>query len=277
MEPAVDHTGVAKQICAARNAELVEELGRGAFKQTFLIREASGLLALKIAAATPSLTPRFEREAAAMQGCSHAAIARLLSSQTIVVNGRSHWICTEEYLAGGTLAKVHAASPISVQLSRQIARQIMSAIAHLFERRLVHRDIKPENIMFRDPGQVVLTDFGIVRMLDAPTLTKAFLPAGPGTPLYAAPEQLLNEIPQIDWRTDQFSLAIVLAQCLLGHPPYSPEGDPHQAIARTAQRQKLPQETVQALDAIGCSYLCKAMSPWPAQRFRTTAEFLAAT
>jgi serine/threonine protein kinase len=277
MVSVVDHTGVAAQICAERNAELLRELGRGAFKQTFLIREASGLVALKIAATSPALTPRFEREAAAMQGCSHAAIARLFGSQTLIVAGQPHWICTEEYLAGGTLAELHAAGPISVQLAQQIARQMMSAIAHLFDRRLVHRDIKPENIMFRDPGQAVLTDFGIVRMLDAPTLTKAFLPAGPGTPLYAAPEQLLNDIRQIDWRADQFSLAIVLAQCLLGHPPYSPEGDAHQAIARTAQRQELPAKTVQALEAIGCSYLAKAMSAWPAQRFRTAAEFLAAT
>lgn len=277
MEFKADLTEVALKICGQRKAELLRELGRGAFKQTFLISEGNELFALKVAPTTPALIPRFEREAFAMQGCAHPAIARLYASEATAIEGKPHWVSVEEYLAGGTLGAKVADGPLSPDRVRQIAKQMISAVAHLCDRRLVHRDIKPENILFRGSGEAVLTDFGIVRMLDAPTLTKAFMPAGPGTPLYAAPEQLRNEIPQIDWRADQFGLAVVLAECLLGHHPFSPEGDQFLAITRIAQRYKLPESTIERLGDQGFACLIKAMSPWPAQRFRKATDFLEAT
>ena len=82
----------------------------------------------------------------------------------------------EEYLPGGTLAERFAAGRMEHPLIRNIGLSLADALDHLRGRNLVHRDIKPANILFRTSDTAVLTDFGIVRMLDAPSLTQDFLP-----------------------------------------------------------------------------------------------------
>jgi serine/threonine protein kinase len=113
-------------------------------------------------------------------------------------------------------------------------------------------------------------------MLEAPTLTQEFLPQGPGTPLYAAPEQLRNEMPLIDWRTDQFGLALVLAECVLGFHPFGPEGEEGLAIARIARREPLPVRSREQLVQKGFGSLIRAMAPWPVQRYKSPADFVTA-
>jgi serine/threonine protein kinase len=191
-------------------------------------------------------------------------------------NGCEYWLSVEEYLPGGTLAQRLGTGPIDAPSVRQIGIPLADALGHFREKKLVHRDIKPANILFRSTGQPVLTDFGIVRMLDAPTLTHDFLPRGPGTPLYAAPEQLLNEKALIDWRTDQFCLALVLAECAIGYHPFAPERDLPLAVQRMATRQAIPAQASKDLTACGFAPLVKALALWPAERFRAPQAFIEA-
>jgi len=271
-----DLTDLAEALCRQRNCSLVKELGAGAHKRAYLIEKDGSHRALKIAPITPSLKPRFEREAAALAGCSHPAVAVLYETYAVVFGAQEYWVSIEEFLPGGTLAKRFAAGGADYSLVRKIGLSLADALDHLRNRNLVHRDIKPANILFRTIDTAVLTDFGIVRMLDAPSLTHDFLPQGPGTPLYASAEQLLNEKELIDWRTDQFGLALVLAEGVLGCHPFSPEKDAMLAIARVARRQSLPSQSHQRLAELGFEALVKALAPWPAQRYRFPSEFIAA-
>jgi eukaryotic-like serine/threonine-protein kinase len=193
-------------------------------------------------------------------------------------DGLSLWVVREEYLSGGTLEKRLDGNVLSPDQVRLIGVHLAEVLGHLHQRRLVHRDIKPANILFRDdPNVPVLTDFGVVRMLDQPTLTKAFLGMGPGTPAYAAPEQLNNEKAQIGWRTDQFGLALVLAECLTGHHPFLvPGGTVHDAIISVAARNAPPQATLDELKELGFGCLSRSLQPWPVSRYRKPEEFVAA-
>ena len=96
-------------------------------------------------------------------------------------------------------------------------------------RGLVHRDIKPANILLRSPSEVIelgkplpadvepiLTDFGLVRLLDSTMLTTAGSVSG--TPTYMSPEQARGE--KVDKRTDIYSLGIVLYEMLAGTVPF---------------------------------------------------------
>jgi serine/threonine protein kinase len=271
-----DLAAVAALVCAQRKWTLIEDLGAGAHKRAYLIEHGKQRFALKIAPITPSLKPRFERESAALAGCAHPAVAVLHETFATVVDGREFWVSIEEFLAGGTLTKRRAAGKIDGPLVRRMGLSLADALDHLRERSLVHRDIKPDNILFRSADEAVLTDFGIVRMLDAPTLTQEFLPIGPGTPLYASAEQLLNEKTLIDWRTDQFCLALVLAECAIGHHPFTPEHDPPLAVSRVAKRELLPQVSRDRLTETGFGVLIKALAPWPAQRYRLPKDFIQA-
>jgi serine/threonine protein kinase len=271
-----DLIDLAKALCQERNYSLIRELGAGAHKRAYLIEMDGTRYALKIAPITPSLKPRFEREAVALSGCSHPAVALLHETYAVASANQEFWISIEEYLSGGTLAERFAAGPIEHSLIRKIALSLADALDHLRYRNLVHRDIKPANILFRTSDTAVLTDFGIVRMLDAPSLTEDFLPQGPGTPLYASAEQLLNEKELIDWRTDQFGLALVLAEGALRHHPFTPEGDAMLAIARVARREPVPEQSRQKLTESGFGSLLRALAPWPAQRYRFPGDFIAA-
>jgi len=121
----------------------------------------------------------------------------------------------------------------------------------------------------------VLTDFGIVRILGEHSLTQDFMAQGPGTPMYAAPEQLLNEKSSIDWRTDQFGLALVLSELILGHHAFleAPHVNVRDAILAVANKSVLPARSRELLESRGFGCLVKALSPWPVQRYRKQADF----
>lgn len=268
---------VAAELCNQRGFEFRGPLGQGAFKSAYLAVFNSQQFALKLAVAAGA-AQRLVREARALQECSHDSIARLLQAHPHVIpGGLELWVVCEEYLAGGTLESRRARGVLSPADTRAIGVSLAEVLGHLHEKRLVHRDIKPANIMFRDGSNSypVLTDFGIVRMLDQPTLTQAFAQMGPGTPAYAAPEQLTNDKALIDWRTDQFDLAIVLAECLLGHHPFLTPGKAiPEAIMAVAARQEIPAENAARLVALGFGALGKALKPWPIARFRRPSDFL---
>ncbi len=276
MSAAPDLAAAALDLCRQRGFEFGGDLGKGAFKSAYLAKAGSDSFALKLAviAGAPD---RLIRETAALQGCSHASIAALLAAFPHQHNGLTLWVVLEEFLSGGTLEQRLKSGVLPPDEVRCIGLSLAGVLEHLHERRLVHRDIKPANVLFRADGVPVLTDFGIVRMLDEPTLTHAFLAIGPGTPAYAAPEQLTNEKALIDWRTDQFDLAIVLAECLTGQHPYMQPGQSlHDAILAVSAKQEMPQASSNHLIALGFSCLVKALKPWPIARYRRPQEFIAA-
>jgi serine/threonine protein kinase len=263
------------QIASARlKAAYVRPLGVGAFKSAHLITLADKSYALKVAALGPNAQSRIERECEAQRSCSHPAIAKLEQAAGFSNDGLNYWVWVEEFLAGGTLEARRGASVLAPEIVRSIAVEMIGALDHLSARKLVHRDIKPANIIFRSDAEPVLTDFGIVRALDLPTLTHHFMLQGPGTPAYAAPEQLNNDIGLIDWRTDQFGLAVVLSECLLGHHPFAPEKDVQVAIARVTARAPVPEFTAHALESAGFAPLVRALAPWPHARYRTPVDLL---
>lgn len=274
MSTALDLSAAAADLCQKRGYEFHGDLGKGAFKSAYLAKNAQTSFALKLAAITGS-PERLVRETAALQECSHSAIARLFEAFPFTFGGVQFWVVCEEYLAGGTLEnRLKGGLPPPATL-RGIAVTLAEVLEHLNEKKLVHRDIKPANIMFRADGAPVLTDFGIVRMLDQPTLTKTFLNMGPGTPAYASPEQLTNDKALIDWRTDQFDLAIVLAECLIGYHPFLEQGKTiHDAIVSVAAKQEMPTANAQRLQALGFGCLVKALKPWPIARYRRPSEFI---
>jgi serine/threonine protein kinase len=104
-----------------------------------------------------------------------------------------------------------------------LLKEIITGLTVLWDKRIVHRDIKPENVLILPDTSPKIIDLGIARLLDEESLTKTINARGPCTPAYASPAQLKNRKAQIDQRTDQFSLGILLVQLLLrGAHPFDP-------------------------------------------------------
>jgi len=245
--------------------------GHGAFKETFRARTAVGeFVALKVLDRSKCNVLRTKREIEAAQKCDSPYIAKIKQfGQHVTSHSERFDYVIEEFFAGGTLHDRLGADAIPADGVRKLGLPLCEALAVLHQLRLVHRDIKPENIMFRNAtGDPVLVDFGLVRDLAQTSLTQTWLPQGPGTPLFSSPEQLNNEKNLIDWRSDQFSVGLVLGLCLTGRHPFHSTGmTTGDIVDAMVMRQRCSVDFRGAASDAGCGFLIKMMAPWPVQRF----------
>ncbi len=270
-------TSVAQEFGRSQGFTNITFQGKGAFKETFrALTSAKTPVALKILQPAKCDLARSQREIEALQKCNSPLIARLFDSGTFrAADGNDYYYSVEEYLDGGTLSQ-RLNPTLSPDVVREYGRRLTEALSHLKDQNLVHRDIKPDNIMFRAGSDIpVLVDFGLVRDLSASSLTQTWLPQGPGTPYYAAPEQLNNEKHLIGWRTDQFSVGVVLGISLTAQHPFTRPGmTMPQTVAAVAAREACSDEFRSAASAAKLELIIKMMSTWPVQRYAKPKQLL---
>jgi len=178
---------------------------------------------------------------------------------------------------GGTLAeRISARKYAQCEDLKKLALALAVAIEHIATQKLVHRDIKPENIMFRSGTDLpIIVDFGLVRDLSATSLTASWILHGPGTPLYASPEQLNNDKSIIDWRADQFCLGVVLSYAFTGRHPYQRDDDmPGSIVQRVFERQRVSPSFEKIINENQLQVLRRMVEPWPVQRFRLPSDLV---
>lgn len=269
---------VAIEFAQSRNLTDVAFAGKGAYKETFRAIDPHGMpLALKLLEPSKCNLARSEREIAALKKCESPLIASLYDyGEFVTSSGYKYYFSTEEYLDGGTLNNQLKRTSLTPDTIRQYAKSLVHALDYLKNANLVHRDIKPDNIMFRSTRpEPVLVDFGLVRDLSESSLTLTWLPQGPGTPYYAAPEQLNNDKQLIGWRTDQFCVGVVLAICLTGRHPFEAPGDtPPQVIETVARRRPCADPFKAEARLAGFDWLIKTLGVWPIQRYSTPRQIL---
>jgi serine/threonine protein kinase len=166
---------------------------------------------------------RFEREAQAAAGLSHANIVRLFDYGE--ETGRPYMVF--EYLPGGSLEdRLAEATSLSEQEVMRIAADIAEGLAHAHERGVVHRDLKPGNVLFDAEGRAKIADLGIAQLGGAVTLTEAGTILG--TAAYMSPEQAAGETATP--ASDVYSFGVVLYRMLTGRLPFE-AGNPAELAA----------------------------------------------
>lgn len=271
MKISTNLSSIADQICSQNNYTLIKPIAEGGFKQTFLVQDDAGSqLALKLLKPGTD-TVRLDREIEAMRQCQHPNIGTIIDFDSIHSSDETYNYIVEPYADGGSLMdRLKARGRFERDAVIKLAISLSDAIGYLSVLKLVHRDIKPDNIMFLDSSdEPILLDFGIVRDLDVTSLTKTFFIRGPGTPYYAAPEQLNNRKELIDWRTDQYALGVTLAGSIYDNHPHSEENDqgPLHAIERVAQHQIPSKRFSQFCALYDLQPLLKMIAPYPVLRF----------
>ncbi len=202
---------------------IVDVIGRGAFSDVYLARDANGRrLVLKLPhealLGDVSAFDRFRREMEIVRRLDHPGIQHSWDEG----RDRSRPYLAMEYVDGETLREVlRRRGRVPVAEAVDIVEQLARAMASAHALGIYHRDLKPENVLVTPEGRVVVTDFGIALMAGARRLTWRFLTSTIGTPDYMAPEQVQGK--RGDARTDVYALGIMLFEMLAGRVPW--EGD----------------------------------------------------
>ncbi len=187
-------------------------------------------VALKIL--KPGLTEdaleRFRREVKLTRRIQHPNVARMFD----IGDSDTTKFLTMELVVGEALAR-SCGKPLPYPRVLDLGKQIASGLAAAHDKGVIHRDLKPDNVLVeRVTGRAVLTDFGIARGVDDPSVTQ--VGSVVGTPRYMAPEQLAGR--EVDARSDLFALGVILYELVMGTRPWS--GDNAIAIAVAQATQK---------------------------------------
>ncbi|HEY1535287.1 MAG TPA: serine/threonine-protein kinase [Polyangiaceae bacterium] len=185
-----------------------------------------------------------------------------------------------EQLLGQDLAHlIQRGGALAVELAADCVRQAAEAITCAHDNGIVHRDLKPSNLFLtrRSDGAplVKVLDFGISKTTQSAlepitgslTETRSLL----GTPFYMSPEQV-RDAKKVDFRTDIWSLGLILHELLAGSPAF--EGTTLPGVCASiaadppaALRLKRPEVPVE-LEAI----VLKCLEKDPARRFQSARE-----
>jgi serine/threonine protein kinase len=182
------------------------------------------------------------------------------------------------YISGGTLRDVmEREGSLMFPKIVNYLEQMAAALDFAHARGVIHRDIKPANILLTPEERLLLTDFGLVKILSDGQgakirLTGAGAPVG--TPDYMSPEQVMGI--EVDGRADQYSLGIILYQMVTGTTPFQGE-TPMQIAAQQLHTQPAPPRVFRPeLPEAAEEVLLKSMAKRPGDRYTNALEFATA-
>lgn len=159
---------------------------------------------------------RFHREAQSATSLVHPNIVSIYD----VGEEQDLYYIVMEYVEGQTLKQyIQQHSPIDIEKTLDIMKQLTSAISNAHQNHIIHRDIKPHNILLDKDGNVKITDFGIAMALSATSITQTNSVLG--SVHYLSPEQARGGMA--NKKSDIYSLGIVMFELLTGRLPFSGE------------------------------------------------------
>ncbi len=216
---------------------------------------------------------RFEREARAAARLNHPNIVRILDFgvdgglyymiQDLIIGESLRDRLTELHSSGGTL-RTDAVIAIIEPVGR--------ALAYAHEHGYVHRDVKPGNVLLDGNGQAYLTDFGVVKIAGANSLTAAGMIIG--TPEYMAPEQSAGVI-DVGPAADQYSLAVVTYEMLVGRVPFQAPTPAAVMRMHLTDPPPPPRSVVPWFPEEVEKVLSRALAKEPFDRYPSVADFVA--
>jgi eukaryotic-like serine/threonine-protein kinase len=257
------------------NCRILSEIASGGMAVVYKAVQESlnrtvAIKALKTSVAADSqFAIRFEREALSLAQLQHENIIHVYDFH----KERGAYFIVMEMVDGVDLYDLlDRVGRLPIDVAAIIGMQVARALDYAHYRGIVHRDIKPANIMVARSGGVKLMDFGIARDQSFGDLTQTG--TGLGTPSYMSPEQILGD--KIDFRSDIFSLGIVLYQMCTGRKPFIE--DEQKSVMHKIRLEKHPNprklnpDMPRELEKI----LARCMAKVPRDRWRSTQDLVLA-
>lgn len=212
--------------------EILGLLGAGGMGQVFRARDLQlgREVAIKILAEEATKDEerlrRFSAEARAASALNHPNILTVYG----IGEEQNHPYLVTELVDGTTLRTKLRNGPFAPETAIDIVLQVLAGLSKAHSAGIVHRDLKPENLMITGDGLVKILDFGLVKLLKDPSadlsgkqlqtlgLTDTGTGFIAGTAAYMSPEQARGQ--RVDFRSDLFSLGVILYEMLTGKNPF---------------------------------------------------------
>jgi serine/threonine-protein kinase len=134
---------------------------------------------------------------------------------------------------------------------------------------VVHRDVSPQNIVISYDGIVKLLDFGIAKARSRLTSTQSGTVRGKFA--YMSPEQCEGN-ERIDWRSDIFSLGVVLHELVTGQALFERSSDVATMMAVADFVIPPPHEIDPKTPILLSGIVMRALAREPDRRFQTARE-----
>ena len=222
---------------------VLRPIGKGGMGQVFEAEQTEPIhrrVAVKVINSetpTKEILARFEAERQALALMDHHNIAKVLDAGT-TDDGRPYFAM--ELVDGVSITEYCDQNKLPPSERLTLFTQTCRAIQHAHMKGIVHRDIKPSNVLVtvrEGRANVKVIDFGLAKALgDELQLTNKtlFTRVGQvvGTLAYMSPEQAGMNTPDIDTRTDVYSLGVILYELLTGSTPITIERIRQEAFDR---------------------------------------------
>lgn len=215
---------------------------------------------------------RFQREAHAIAALSHPNILRVFDFDE---HHGIHYMVME-LIEGPTLQslleRVHHKTGKGMLLDEVMKyfSQLAAAVTYAHEHGVTHRDIKPSNAMIAPNDRLVLTDFGLARLIGGQSVTASNVVSG--TPAYMAPEQTTGL--EITHKVDIYALGVILFQMLVGDVPFKGDTYPVVLFKHLQEPPPKPSSLRPDLPPIYDEVVLKALAKAPQDRFETAQEMV---
>jgi predicted ATPase/signal transduction histidine kinase len=152
-----------------------------------------------------------------------------------------------------------------------ISLSIVETLGYLHEYGLVHRSLTPSNVFWNRSTQTVqMLNVGLMPLLDLGQMGSARSKLLETVLPYLSPEQTERLNRPVDYRSDFYSLGVVLYELLTGNPPFT-SLDPMELVHHHLARQPMPPHTINPLVPIGLSAIVlKLLAKTPEDRYQST-------
>jgi serine/threonine-protein kinase len=253
--------------------EVVEKIGEGGMALVYKAKDTllNRFVAVKI------LKPEYTQDKAFVDKFKGEATSVASLNDNNIVNifdvGSQNNInyIVMEYVNGKTLKQIikdnhRLSSSDAVKISIQIARALDCA----HRNNIIHRDIKPHNILVTNDGVVKVTDFGIAKASNSATITNSNKVIGSAH--YFSPEQAKGSY--VDFRTDIYSLGIVMYEMVTGKVPFDADSPVSVALKHIQEQIVEPKAIVNEIPDSLNKLILKALEKEPIKRYQSAREML---